>query len=1493
MKKLLLIFLLGWLSQLSGQACPPVPAPFLETFSTGALPTCWINQNPTSTSTNANVKWKFSGAPGYGTTNNGKPAGTYAWVDASTPYDNEHTVELISRQIDLTGLTAPYVQFEWFKNHLTSATGTLPNYDNNELKLHINDGSGWVQLWASTSNLDEWRTVGIPLPASYIGATVTLRFTVDKNVGTNPYFYDDILLDQVQVMQAPTCFVPAVLPVSNVTPAGATISWTPPATVPAQGYEYYYSTVNTAPTAATVGTSTMATTANIGPLVAGTTYYWWVRSVCSASDKTAWVPGDPFTPGQIGTGTATTSNLPVYSCFGYNYSQQIYTAAEVAGAIGTSQVITKIRFKVNSPASNQSVYNQWVVYMGNTTQANFATTTSWIPLNQLNQVYTGTLPNMVAGTWVEITLNVPFIWDGVNNLVIAVDENVPNYSCTASWGGYTAGTNRGILYYSDGTNPDPASPPTASSRYSVIPQLQLVGEPLPPCTAAAPTNAVATGLTSTTANLSWMPAQGASYVLQWRPVTTPASAWNTVTPAPVNSFYALSGLTEQTQYEFRVAYVCSGTQGAFAGPIQFTTPAMSYCTSAPTSTTPYEYISNVTVNAIGAPAMVSNSTGTGGVYTDYTNDPSRLVRLVIGTSGNTVSVSKAWLGTNYAAGTGVWIDFNRNGTFEASERVLNSPSNTTTPVNATFTVPAGSYVGPLKTRMRVILQEGGNPNACGGFTWGEVEDYDVELVEPIPCTSAAPQGLSASNIGPVSATLSWIPASGAAYVLEWREVTTPASPWTTVTPAPVNSFHVLTGLQEQKTYEFRVAYVCSGTQGAWSAPFQFTTPPLNWCTAGSTTTPVDEHITNVTVTPTGFPISAPMVNNSGPSTYTDYYFDPAKLVTLVLGSTGNTISVEKGWVNAPSNVAVSAWIDYNRDGIFDTAELVLNTASSQITPVSTTFDVPAVGYASPYNTKMRVIARLTTVPTACGTFNYGEVEDYPVRLVEPIPCNNAAPQNVVVSGITHNTATVTWTPDPGGATYIVQYKPVGAATWTGQIPVTYLTGTYTIPNLTPSTQYIVQVVALCDNVPGAPTEVPFETKCDPEPPTNFTVTSITPNSALVSWNPVPTASYVLQYREVGAATWTTVTVTGTSYSLTGLNPYTTYEVRVASECSGAVNPYTTPQVFTTLPTCEMAPIGLTVTNITMTQAQVDWNAYPGATYVLRWRKVGSSGWNTQNLTVNTYIITGLFEETQYEVQIANVCGGTTQQFTHPYVFTTPGLMYCDMTAASSAAEHISNVNVRPAGGTEMNSDSDASGYTSYVNDITRHILLVQGSTGNRISISKEWANTQYNEAVTVWIDFNRDGVFSNSERILIAPANQNTPVTGTFSVPADAYVSLTNDKYVVMRVAMSRDGSPEMCSTFANGEVEDYRVRITKAMPTNIMDPNQINVYPNPVKNTLFITKVKDGAKYNVYSAIGQLIQSGIVIGNKIDVSKLINGVFVIDITDTNGQAVQKKFIKE
>ena len=67
--------------------------------------------------------------------------------------------------------------------------------------------------------------VGIPLAASYVGATIQLKFTVDKDVAGNGNFYDDILLDEVQVIQAPTCFEPTALPATNIAPASATLNW--------------------------------------------------------------------------------------------------------------------------------------------------------------------------------------------------------------------------------------------------------------------------------------------------------------------------------------------------------------------------------------------------------------------------------------------------------------------------------------------------------------------------------------------------------------------------------------------------------------------------------------------------------------------------------------------------------------------------------------------------------------------------------------------------------------------------------------------------------------------------------------------------------------------------------------------------------------------------------------------------------------------------------------------------------------------------------------------------------------------------------------------------------------------------------------------------------------------------------------------------------------------------------------------------------------------
>ncbi len=358
--------------------CGTLPAPFLESFNSGTLPNCWSNSSTNNTSYSL---WQFTGTQDYGTTGIGA-SGTVAFVDASSPYTGVHDVTLTSPQISLAGLTVPYVQFKWFKNHATVAGGTQPAYDNNQLTVQVKDvtGSTWETVFTSSANSTLWRTEGIALPAAYNGTTVQVRFVVDKDVAGNGYFYDNLLLDDVEVKEAPTCLSPITPVVTATTTTTATIGWTAPATAPASGYDIYYSTVNTAPTAASTPnmTAIAATSYVINDAVAASTYYVWVRSRCSANDQSTWVGPVSFAlapanddcatavaltvnPDTTCTATtagntlgATNSNVPVGTCTGTPDDDVWYSF--VAGS--AVQTVTLSNVVSTGTSSSTSLYIQ-------------------------------------------------------------------------------------------------------------------------------------------------------------------------------------------------------------------------------------------------------------------------------------------------------------------------------------------------------------------------------------------------------------------------------------------------------------------------------------------------------------------------------------------------------------------------------------------------------------------------------------------------------------------------------------------------------------------------------------------------------------------------------------------------------------------------------------------------------------------------------------------------------------------------------------------------------------------------------------------------------------------------------------------------------------------------------------------------------------------------------------------------------------------------------
>lgn len=244
------------------------------------------------------------------------------------------------------------------------------------------------------------------------------------------------------------------------------------------------------------------------------------------------------------------------------------------------------------------------------------------------------------------------------------------------------------------------------------------------------------------------------------------------------------------------------------------------------------------------------------------------------------------------------------------------------------------------------------------------------------CDTNVPTGVQMSSITLTSGTVTWTadpntPNNFIRYRIPGTII------WMVATPTPGQNSFTIANLQPCTVYEVQVAKICT-TQGMWSDPIFFTTT-LNYCASASTDTTL-MHISNVTVNSSG--ITTPMVSNSGSSNYTDYRSDLSRRVKLYIGSTGNKLSVTNTWTGTPGTTTVTAWIDLNANGIFESSERVMVANNvTQAAPAVSVFTIPSLAALTTCGVTMRVVSNQTMPMDACGTFTYGEVEDYGVDLI--------------------------------------------------------------------------------------------------------------------------------------------------------------------------------------------------------------------------------------------------------------------------------------------------------------------------------------------------------------------------------------------------------------------------------------------------------------------------------------------------------------------------------
>ncbi|MBX3163288.1 MAG: T9SS type A sorting domain-containing protein [Bacteroidetes bacterium] len=202
--------------------------------------------------------------------------------------------------------------------------------------------------------------------------------------------------------------------------------------------------------------------------------------------------------------------------------------------------------------------------------------------------------------------------------------------------------------------------------------------------------------------------------------------------------------------------------------------SVTYANSLYSSGCGIDYISNVTF------AGINNNTGC---------NPNQLYSSFIPnlTIGQTYALSVTTGGD--VEGVRAWIDYDGNGTFTNTvpELVMGPLYNGTNPATYIVNVTIPISATPGLTRLRVRCNYGSAPSdPVAQQTWGETEDYCVNIIAAVSCT-AAPNAASISALTPtictgqtVNFTATGVSTFGGV-TYQWQQSSTQGGPYTNVT----------------------------------------------------------------------------------------------------------------------------------------------------------------------------------------------------------------------------------------------------------------------------------------------------------------------------------------------------------------------------------------------------------------------------------------------------------------------------------------------------------------------------------------------------------------------------------------------------------------------------------------------------------------------------------------------------------------------------------------
>ncbi|NMM47122.1 M4 family metallopeptidase [Marinigracilibium pacificum] len=408
-------------------------------------------------------------------------------------------------------------------------------------------------------------------------------------------------------------------------------------------------------------------------------------------------------------------------------------------------------------------------------------------------------------------------------------------------------------------------------------------------------------------------------------------------------------------------------------------------------------------------------------------------------------------------------------------------------------------------------------------------------------------GLSASNVTSSSATVSWNAVSGvSSYVLEYKAST--ASNYTSVNVS--SSSRNLTGLSASTTYNVRVKYTCANGTVADYASISFTTQ------SGQTSCNALTGLSVSNVTTSGAQVSWNAV--SGVSSYNVQYKPQSS--SSYTSVTANSSSVTLSGLS--SETAYDVRVNYTCSN-GQTAAYASTTFSTSGSTGGGCDGIEAWSSAGYYDAGDRVVYNNKVYEALYFIYYYPPTDTRYWKYVSD--CGSTNPTCDAVSGlsssnVTQNSASISWNAVSGVSSYVLEYKKASDGSYSSQ---NVSSSSVSLTGLAANTSYNVRVKYTCSNgQQAAYSSITFTTEggtttCSAV--TGLSVSSVTNNSAQISWNGVSGVStYTLEYKATSDASFQSAQINGTSEPYTGLSPNTSYTIRVKYRCSnGQDSPYST------------------------------------------------------------------------------------------------------------------------------------------------------------------------------------------------------------------------------------------------------------------------------------------------------------------------------------------------